>query len=83
MCHSHVLISPNYNKDFQMFSFASNFTMVVVLLQKNQEGMEHPIAFMSRVFQGSKQKYKLMEKQAYALVNGLAYSETTFGMLEW
>jgi hypothetical protein len=78
LCHSPVLISPDYNKDFQLFSFASDFTMVVVLLQKNQEGMEQPIAFMSRAFQGSELKYELMEKQAYALVKGLAYFRDYF-----
>jgi hypothetical protein len=30
-----VLISPDYSKDFLIFSFASFDTVVVVLLQKN------------------------------------------------
>ena len=35
-----VLISPNYSKDFLIFSFSSLDTVIVVLLQKNVEGLE-------------------------------------------
>jgi hypothetical protein len=38
-----VLISPNYSKDFQIFSFASEDTIAGVLLQKNEEGHEQPL----------------------------------------
>ena len=42
-----VLISPNFEKDFQIYYFASEHTIVGVLLQKNEEGHEQPIAFYS------------------------------------
>jgi hypothetical protein len=32
---AHVLIIPNYSKEFFIFSFASEDTIVVVLLQRN------------------------------------------------
>jgi hypothetical protein len=35
ICEAPVLISPDYNKDFQIFSFASKDTIAGVLLQKN------------------------------------------------
>jgi hypothetical protein len=40
-----VLIIPNYSKDFLIFYFASFDTVAIVLLQKNAEGLEQPIAF--------------------------------------
>jgi hypothetical protein len=40
-----VLASPYYLKDFLIFSFASEQTLVVVLLQNNKEGFEQPITF--------------------------------------
>jgi hypothetical protein len=40
-----VLVSPDYAKEFFIFSFAFEETIVAVLLQKNEEGHEHPIAF--------------------------------------
>jgi len=54
-----------------IFSFTSEDTIASVLLQKNKDGYEQPIAFMSRVLQNSKLKYNTMEKQAYALVSSL------------
>jgi hypothetical protein len=43
-----VLERPDYLKEFFIFSFASEHTLVVVLLQKNEEGFEQPIAFFSK-----------------------------------
>jgi hypothetical protein len=43
-----VLISPDYSKDFLVFSFASFDTIAMVLLQKNEEGREKPISFFSK-----------------------------------
>jgi hypothetical protein len=40
---SHVLISPNYSKDFQIFSFASEDTIARVLLQKNDDDKSNPL----------------------------------------
>lgn len=71
-----MLVSPNYSKDFMIFSFASEYTIVGVLLQKNKDGHEQPIAFMSRALQNSKLKYNTMEKQAYALVKSLKHFKT-------
>ena len=44
-----VLVSIDFNKDFLVFSYASEHTMVVVLLQKNDQGEEHPIYFFSKI----------------------------------
>jgi poly(3-hydroxyalkanoate) synthetase len=35
-----VLISPNFTKDFYLFSFTFEHTIVAVLLQNNNEGYE-------------------------------------------
>jgi hypothetical protein len=66
-----VLASPNYLKEFFIFSFASEHTLAVVLLQKNEEGYEQPIAFFSKSLRDAELKYNIMEKQAYAMVKAL------------
>ena len=76
---SPVLVSLDYAKDFMIFSFASEDTIAGVLLQKNIEGFEQPIAFMSRALQNSELKYTIMEKQAYALVKSLTHFRTYIG----
>ncbi|XP_059066259.1 uncharacterized protein LOC131857591 [Cryptomeria japonica] len=57
-----------HSKPFSLFPFTSYHTVAVVLLQKDDEGYEHPIAFYSKSLQVVELKYEIMEKQAYALV---------------
>jgi hypothetical protein len=66
-----VLISPDYSKDFLIFSFASPDTVAAVLLQTNKGGLEQPIAYFSRALRDAEVGYDTMEKQAYALVKAL------------
>jgi hypothetical protein len=66
-----VLTSPDYLKEFFIFSFASEHTLAAVLLQKNEEGYEQPIAFFSKSLRDAELKYNIMEKQAYAMVKAL------------
>jgi cytoplasmic iron level regulating protein YaaA (DUF328/UPF0246 family) len=66
-----ILISPDYSKDFLVFSFAYFDTIAMVLLQKNEEGKEKPISFFNKALRDAKLRYEIMEKQAYALVKSL------------
>eukprot|EP00253_Pinus_taeda_P021472 PITA_21472 len=63
-----VLTSPIFDRDFIIFSFACENTIAAVLLQKDDLGCEKPIAFFNRALRDAPLKYKIMEKQAYALV---------------
>eukprot|EP00253_Pinus_taeda_P009055 PITA_09055 len=66
-----VLTSPQFNKDFIIFSFASEHTIADVLLQKDDQGNEKPISFFSRALRDAPLKYQIMEKEAYALVKAI------------
>ena len=66
-----TLISPDYTKGFYIFSFASYDIVAAVLLQKNDDGLDHPIAFFSRTLRDAELKYDPIEKQAYALIKYL------------
>jgi hypothetical protein len=76
---SPVLVSLDYSKDFQVFSFAFEGTIEGVLLQKNDQGEEKPIAFMSKTLRYVEIKYAIMEKQDYALVKSLKHFRTYVG----
>lgn len=65
-----ILISPNYSQDFILFSFASEHTMVAVLMQKRDQ-LEKSIPFFSRTIRDTTLKYNIIEKQALALVKAL------------
>ena len=57
-----VLKTPYYGKPMHIFSFASFHTIAVVLLQKNENGHEQPIAFFSKSLQPAELKYDINEK---------------------
>jgi hypothetical protein len=57
-----VLVSPDYSKDFLIFSFASCDMVAAVLLQKNDQGQEKPIAFFNKALRDAELRYEIMEK---------------------
>jgi len=48
-----VLVSLDYSRDFMIFSFSSQDTIAGVLLKKDVDDHEHPIAFTSKVLRDS------------------------------
>lgn len=57
-----IFISPDFSKDFLIFTFASENTIVGVLLQKGKQGTKQPIYFFSRTLDNAKLKYNILEK---------------------
>ena len=62
-----TLISLDYTKGFYIFSFAYYDTVEIVLLQKDDECLDHPISFFSKTLRDAELKYDPIEKQSYAL----------------
>ena len=58
-----VLASLYFSKYFLIFSFSSEHTTTAVLLQKNHEGYEHPIAFYNKTLRDSPLKYNILYKK--------------------
>jgi len=74
-----VLISPDYSRDFIIFSFASLDTIAGVLMQKDTDNYEHPMDFMSKVLRDSELNYSIIEKKAYAMVKSLKHFRNYVG----
>ena len=66
-----TLISPDYSKEFHIFSIASGDTLAAMLLQKDDEGLEHLVAFFNKTLRDAELKYDIIEKHAYALIKSL------------
>lgn len=66
-----TLANPDYTKPFSIFSFSSETTLVIVLLQKNEDSHNQPIAFFSKVMRDVELKYDIIGKYAYALIQSL------------
>lgn len=73
-----TLANPDYSSPFIIFYFASKTTLVVVLLQKNTNGDDQPIAFFSIVMRDAELRYDIIEKKAYALTQALKAFITYF-----
>lgn len=68
---SPTLINPDYTREFYISSFSSYDTLTIVPLYKNDEGVEHLVAFFSKTLRDAELRYDLIEKQAYALIKSL------------
>lgn len=55
-----TLINPDYNKEFHIFSFASDDTLAAVLLQVDEEGLEHPVEFFSKTLRDAELRYDII-----------------------
>jgi hypothetical protein len=66
-----ILVSPDYTKEFLIFSFASKHTVVAILPQKNEDIYEQPITFFNKSLRDEELRYDILEKQAYAMVKAL------------
>ena len=70
IAHSPSLRSPNFEKDFIMYTFAFDNSLATRLTQKGELGDEYPISFMRTGLQGVELNYPVVDKQAYAVFKG-------------
>jgi len=66
-----VLYSPNFSKDFLLYTFYFNTSLASILTQKDELNIKRPISFMSASLQGPELNYPTMEKQMYKVVKHL------------
>ena len=57
-----VLRSPDFNRDFFLYTFTSDQSLVAVLTQKNDDNNEAPVSFMSTDLQGAELNHPTIEK---------------------
>ena len=70
---AHVLVHPDYTKEFIIYYYASEHTMSAILMQENRGKIQAPIAFMSIPLKNQELRYSQMEKHAYAMVRDLKF----------
>jgi hypothetical protein len=57
-----ALNHPYFAKYFYLYTFASNYSLVVAFTRKDEEGSEFPISFISRRLQGIELNYLMIQK---------------------
>ena len=68
-----TLTSPDFSKPFILYTFASDSSYAVVLMQKDQENNEAPIAFTSSGLNGAELNYPEVDKQAFAVFKSVKH----------
>ena len=68
------LKSPNFEKDFILYTFASDNSLAAVLRQKEEGVDEYLLSFISTGLQGVELNYPTVDKQAYAVFKAVKQS---------
>ncbi len=71
LCNSPVLVHPNFDKEFLLHTDASDIGLGAILSQLDDNGLERPIAYASKILSARERKYCTTEKEAFAVVFGV------------
>ncbi|KAJ1199297.1 hypothetical protein NDU88_003134 [Pleurodeles waltl] len=68
MCTAPVLKAPDYSTEFVVQTDASEHGIGAVLSQLNEEGLDQPVAFISRRLLPRERRWSAIEREAFAVV---------------
>jgi len=70
-----VLRAPDFQRPFQLAVDASATGSGAVLFQRGQDGLDHPVSYLSKKFNKHQLNYSTVEKEALALIQALQHYE--------
>lgn len=73
LCSSPVLLAPRFDQPFKLHVDASHVGAGAVLLQADDNGVDHPVCFFSKKFNSYQLNYSVIEKEALALILALQH----------
>ena len=74
-----VLKAPDFSKPFQLAVDASAIGMGTVLMQVDDNGIDHPVSFYSKKLVKHQQNYSVVEKEALSLLSALRHYNVYLG----
>ncbi|XP_074648994.1 uncharacterized protein LOC141904313 [Tubulanus polymorphus] len=69
---SPVLLAPDFGKQFKLVVDASDIGAGAVLVQTDENGIEHPVCYYSKKFAGAQLNYSTIEKECLSLIHALS-----------
>ncbi len=79
LCNTPVLMAPNLASKFKLEVDASAVGAGAILLQEDEDGIDHPVCYFSQKFNKHQLNYSTIEKEALALLMALQYFEVYIG----
>ena len=70
-----VLLAPSFNKEFKLAIDASDVGAGSVLLQEDDNGVDHPVCYYSKKFNKYERNYSTVEKECLSLILALQHFE--------
>ena len=67
LMRSPILVYPDPNKEYHLFTYASKYTWSAILMQEDVDEKLKPIAFQSGTFKGSQLNRATLTKEVYAI----------------
>jgi len=68
LCTAPVLVRPDFNRRFSLHCDASDYAIGSTLMQKDDDGHEHPIVFINKVLSSAERKWTTTEKECFAVI---------------
>ena len=68
-----ILAFPNFNKEFILYTDASNIGIGAVLMQNDEQGKSRAIAYASRLLNSAERNYSVTNREALAVVWALRH----------
>ncbi len=66
-----VLLQPDISSSFRLECDASKFACGAVLSQRGEDGLWHPVAFMSKSFIEAERNYDIYDRELLAIIKAL------------
>ena len=66
-----VLLAPNFDREFKLAVVASDVDAGSVLLQEDDNGVDHPVCYFSKTFNKHQRNYSTTGKECLSLVLAL------------
>ena len=82
LTHEPVLRAPDFGKAYSLSVDACDVGISAVLLQTDEEGIQHPISYYSKKLSRAQRNYSTVEKEALALILALQHYEVYIGASE-
>ena len=76
---SPVLRAPNFEKQFKLAVDASDNGVGAVLLQSDDDTIDHPVSYYSKKFNSHQRNYSTVEKETLVLLLGLQHFDVYLG----